>query len=998
MLFLIPISLALLAPRLAAIDGDTNGVSDVWAAAYGATNTAPGDDPDGDGHDNRFESISGTDPFDPLSRFASVATADQTNLWVEWFGVLGKRYEVWYSYNLLDWELFDGPFDGAGMTLSVTDGLPSGGEGEMMMMSAPDPLADALGALAADGVVATWGPYPSWAPNPPPKPPFQLYLVSACALDNGLTSMYFWETTEEGLAHYMVLSSIPLGRLPSPQQWFDEKAGFGAIFMDYPYPWEMYSWYWDIQNPEEVENGLLSSKSFTWTSEPFERFGYRAPSGWVADYLKWMHRYFAENIDLFAEEMIAHEKALAGIEDPVAFELAMAATEQETGGEMMTLAMEPDGIRKFYRVHTIPSLDGDEDGLDAYEEGLLGTLDSSADSDGDGVADGIEFSGGLCPTNSADSDADDMPDDWEIYHFGSLARSTAPTVAWISPTHGAAIAVGTEVYLAASVTETDVVSRVDFFADGTNAGCAVNHPYAVTWSSAAVGAHSLHAVAVFGQGATTGSAPVSVSVFDPFADDDADGLPDAWELEMFGDLSQDGDDDFDGDGFDNLAEYQAGTDPADYFHRPGGPPNLPPIVTMGPDQTIIWPTNSVVLGATAEDPDGGPGPLATLWTVESGPSGVVIANPGATNASATFSQTGDYLFRFEASDGVATRSGLVAAHVTSAAVEPPMVQFIGPADGSTIPMGETLALWVDAADADGDVAEVRLYRNAVLIGALIAPPYVTNWTETALGAVTFSAVAVDDDGNSSTANTTVFAYPGGNPPGGGGSGTPGPSPGKFQQLNVPNPDTGPLEHGTNEFTVITYDEDPVTEQHQIEGAAGEFAILEVVVSSAEYPEYTGDQSKYNDMIQWSVAPAWAASRAGTCSVNTLHNKFDQSPTHEAVVARFLVCFPDGANRTIQFQATVQNVGDGVYDTTVRARMFRVRLEDFGAEESPGETLPTGSAITVAGPILIGGFIILPDNCGNEIAEVRIVQNVAPHVEECLNPSVWPPFTILLTTA
>jgi len=46
-------------------------------------------------------------------------------------------------------------------------------------------------------------------------------------------------------------------------------------------------------------------------------------------------------------------------------------------------------------------------------------------------------------------------------------------------------------------------------------------------------------------------------------DTDADTLPDSWELQFFDNLNQTGDDDFDGDGFTNLEEYSAGTDPTD---------------------------------------------------------------------------------------------------------------------------------------------------------------------------------------------------------------------------------------------------------------------------------------------------------------------------------------------------------------------------------------------------------------------------------------------------
>ncbi len=44
-------------------------------------------------------------------------------------------------------------------------------------------------------------------------------------------------------------------------------------------------------------------------------------------------------------------------------------------------------------------------------------------------------------------------------------------------------------------------------------------------------------------------------------DMDGDGLPDSWELQYFGNLNQTGTGDYDGDGVNNLQEYQYGTDP-----------------------------------------------------------------------------------------------------------------------------------------------------------------------------------------------------------------------------------------------------------------------------------------------------------------------------------------------------------------------------------------------------------------------------------------------------
>ena len=55
---------------------------------------------------------------------------------------------------------------------------------------------------------------------------------------------------------------------------------------------------------------------------------------------------------------------------------------------------------------------------------------------------------------------------------------------------------------------------------------------------------------------------------EPDEDLDGDGLPDAWENQYFGNLrDQSGTDDPDGDGENNLAEMQAGTNPLDPSHH-----------------------------------------------------------------------------------------------------------------------------------------------------------------------------------------------------------------------------------------------------------------------------------------------------------------------------------------------------------------------------------------------------------------------------------------------
>jgi hypothetical protein len=71
-------------------------------------------------------------------------------------------------------------------------------------------------------------------------------------------------------------------------------------------------------------------------------------------------------------------------------------------------------------------------------------------------------------------------------------------------------------------------------------------------------------------------------------DSDGDGLDDAWELAFFGNLDRNGTSDFDGDGFTDLQEYRAGTDPTNQGSR------LSVLAMARPGDrqtTLIWPVS-----------------------------------------------------------------------------------------------------------------------------------------------------------------------------------------------------------------------------------------------------------------------------------------------------------------------------------------------------------------------------------------------------------------------
>jgi hypothetical protein len=84
---------------------------------------------------------------------------------------------------------------------------------------------------------------------------------------------------------------------------------------------------------------------------------------------------------------------------------------------------------------------------------------------------------------------------------------------------------------------------------------------------------------------------------------------------------------------------------------PSTPTNTPPVVNAGPDQ-IINQGNNADLTGTAND-DGFPNPPGTMtyqWSKENGPGNVSFGNPTALTTTASFSETGTYVLRLEATD------------------------------------------------------------------------------------------------------------------------------------------------------------------------------------------------------------------------------------------------------------------------------------------------------------------------------------------------------------
>ena len=91
--------------------------------------------------------------------------------------------------------------------------------------------------------------------------------------------------------------------------------------------------------------------------------------------------------------------------------------------------------------------------------------------------------------------------------------NTPPTVSIASPANGATFTTPADITITASVGDTDgSVVQVDFYAGNTLVGTDTVAPFGTVWAGATAGTYALTAAATDDLGATTTSAPVSITV------------------------------------------------------------------------------------------------------------------------------------------------------------------------------------------------------------------------------------------------------------------------------------------------------------------------------------------------------------------------------------------------------------------------------------------------------------------------------------------------------
>lgn len=281
------------------------------------------------------------------------------------------------------------------------------------------------------------------------------------------------------------------------------------------------------------------------------------------------------------------------------------------------------------------------------------------------------------------------------------------------------------------------ITKVELAVDGQPLAALSSSPYTYTWQNPTLGEHVITAVATDNDGKQGNAVPVTISVS---ADSDGDLLPDAWEIDYFGDLSQTGTGDIDGDGRSNRKEFVAGSSPLSYDSTPL--PNLPPAAKMSVSRLSGEAPFQVLFDASgSSDPDGTV--VAWLWDMD----GDGVFETSGRSVTQSFSQAG----RFPITLKVVDDEGAEATTMVQVDVKAAGTALVPLAKFEAVPYINSAAQMVkfdasDSSDPDGIVQAYEWDFGDGSLGAGIAPEHLY----TSVGIYPIKLTVTDNDGKSSS--------------------------------------------------------------------------------------------------------------------------------------------------------------------------------------------------------------------------------------------------------
>ncbi|MHB9133007.1 MAG: Ig-like domain-containing protein [Armatimonadota bacterium] len=356
--------------------------------------------------------------------------------------------------------------------------------------------------------------------------------------------------------------------------------------------------------------------------------------------------------------------------------------------------------------YTVIATVGDTDGTVASVEFFVDGGSIGTDNDGtDGWSmawNGITDGSYILHAVATDSDGDTQQS--ADIHVRVNAK---PTISITDPTDNQVLPNGTATYtVVANVSDDSAVASVEFFVDGGSIGTDNSSAggWTIDWTGITPGSYILHAVATDDNGATEQSADIHVRV--------------------------------------NALPTISITDPTDNQVLANGTATYTVVANTGDTDGTVASVEFFVdggsIGTDNDDTDG--------WS---------MAWNGIT--------TGSYILHAVATDSDGDTQTSTDIHVR--VNDLPTISITAPTEGAIIPNAPaTVTLTATTADSDGTVASVAFYEGANLIDMDNdgTDGWSISWTNVAEGAYALTAVATDNDNESTTSaavNITVDGRP-----------------------------------------------------------------------------------------------------------------------------------------------------------------------------------------------------------------------------------------------
>jgi hypothetical protein len=161
--------------------------------------------------------------------------------------------------------------------------------------------------------------------------------------------------------------------------------------------------------------------------------------------------------------------------------------------------------------------------------------------------------------------------------------------------------------------------------------------------------------------------------------------------------------------------------------------------------------------------------------------------------------------------------------------------------------------------------------------------------------------------------------------------------GENDQNSDPN---DPSDTPKAEWFILTGDLDEAVEKTRsrtITIPAGETRILLVALASEEYPDWTGVESKFNDILKWEIRPTGKDALTGNIDVNSRHGEWDLalidgteiqgfSPAH--IETGIPLTAPGDAPLVVEIDLSATNIGDGNLPSTVMVGLLPVEVNSI----------------------------------------------------------------------